>query len=212
MDWVDAEGGRPARQDEDLEKMRLWNFSSCAQQLLLEDAGSKRLARGKAHVKSRPEPEGSSVDPEETYERHRVRIFNYFRRCGVPPYASEDLTQGVFVVLLETLRRFDPDRGTLDAFLFGIARNLRRAWGRTVSRGPAASEQAAIGGSSHEDVLAVREAIQRLPEEQREAIILREFHGYSYEVIAQLQGVALGTVRSRLARGRETLVKLLRAD
>jgi RNA polymerase sigma-70 factor (ECF subfamily) len=195
-----------------LEKMRLtWNFLSSPQQLPLQDAGCEQLQRGETHVKS-PEPEGASVDPEETYERHRVKIFNYFRRCGVPPYASEDLTQGVFVVLLENLRRFDPDRGPLDAFLFGIARNLRRAWGRTVSRGPAASDQVAIAGSPHEDVMAVREAIQRLPEEQREAIILREFHGHSYEVIAQLQGVALGTVRSRLARGRETLVKLLRAD
>jgi RNA polymerase sigma-70 factor (ECF subfamily) len=154
------------------------------------------------------------LDPEDAYRRHRVQIFFYFRRCGVPVGAAEDLTQGVFVVLLENLARFDPSRGRLDAFLFGIARNLRRSWGRTVRRDPAAGDEklASLAAATpiHEHVMSVRVGIQRLPEEQREAIILREFHGFSYAVIAMLQDVPVGTVRSRLARGRDSLMALLR--
>jgi RNA polymerase sigma-70 factor (ECF subfamily) len=64
-------------------------------------------------------------------------------------------------------------------------------------------------GTAAEDTIAVRDAVLALVEEQREAIILREFHGLDYQEIAAVQEVPVGTVRSRLARAREELRKTL---
>ena len=156
----------------------------------------------------------AEVDVDSTYRRQRVPIFNYFRRCGIPQDASEDLTQGVFIVLMEHGARFDPARGSLDVFLFGIARNLRRAWERKDrhirDRSVHSEASPGVSAAAAEEVAATKQAIRSLPEGQREAIILREFHGLVYQEIARVQGVEVGTVRSRLARGRENLRQFLR--
>jgi RNA polymerase sigma-70 factor (ECF subfamily) len=62
----------------------------------------------------------------------------------------------------------------------------------------------------HERAAMVWEAIRRLPPEQREAIILRDWHGLSYKEIAQVQGVSTGVVGSRLFDAREKLRKHLK--
>jgi len=55
----------------------------------------------------------------------------------------------------------------------------------------------------------VRSALEGLPEPFREAIVLREFEGLSYKEIVEVTGVAIGTVMSRLARGRSMLARAL---
>ena len=154
------------------------------------------------------------VDLEQAYHRHRVPLFNYFRRCGLPRAAAEDLTQGVFLVLLERAERFDPSRGTLQVFLFGVARNLRRAWRRkqrTRGEQPEIFDQEpAVRSGDVETPAIVRQAVASLDEERRETLILREFHGLGYDEIAKVQDVAIGTVRSRLARARDELRRRLR--
>jgi RNA polymerase sigma-70 factor (ECF subfamily) len=153
------------------------------------------------------------VDPAEAYRRHRAGLFNYFRRCGLPRQAAEDQLQSVFVVLLENLPRYDPARGSLQSFLFGVARNLRLTWRR---RNPEASTPHAVPEHGiHRDAaesVAVRQAVSRLPDDQREALILREFHGFDYTEIGALQDIPVGTVRSRLFRAREALRRQLRGD
>ncbi len=164
------------------------------------------------HLRGHGHPRGqalSSSDLEEAYERHRGRLYNYFRRCGMPRDASEDLTQSVFVIMLERAGDFDPARGSLVSFLFGVARNLRRAWERKSRRGlrqrePTLPRPEALPPVD-EELSAVREVVGSLPDEQREALILREFHGFTYGEIAMAQEVAEGTVGSRLARARETV-------
>lgn len=141
---------------------------------------------------------------ERAYADHRRHIYNYFRRSGISPETSDDLTQTVFTTLMSTLGRFAPERGSLLSFLFGIARNHRRAHFRQSRRSPRAPRAAPVPGSS-EEVVIVREAVLALPDEQGEALILREFHGLSYDEIATLQGVPVGTVRSRLSRARDAL-------
>jgi len=159
----------------------------------------------------RIEPAEPAPDAAEAYRLHRVALFNYFRRCGLPRPAAEDQLQAVFVVLLENLERFDPARGSLQSFLFGIARNRRLAWRRRNPVTPAGDAAVAHpvdpGGA---DAAIVREAVGLLPDEQREALILREFHGFEYAEIGRLQDVPMGTVRSRLFRARETLRRQLR--
>jgi len=171
----------------------------------MSGTGAKR-----GRVVGRIEPVGSAPDPSEAYRVHSVALFSYFRRCGLPRPAAEDQLQAVFVVLLESLTRFDPARGTLQAFLFGIARNQRLAWRRKQLREEksAPSPQRIESGVTRTTI--VRQAVDRLPDEQRESLILREFHGFDYEEIARLQGVPMGTVRSRLFRARDSLRRQLR--
>ncbi|MFN7972443.1 MAG: RNA polymerase sigma factor [Acidobacteriota bacterium] len=152
----------------------------------------------------------ATVDLERAYAEHRRHVFNYFRRTGMAPETADDLTQNVFTELVQSIGRYSPERGTLQSYLFGIARNLRLVHGRRerrtswressggVAPAPAPSRQA-------EDVAMVREAVQGLPDDFREALILREFHGLSYQEIATVQDVPVGTVRSRISRAREHL-------
>ena len=157
--------------------------------------------------------QAGQVDPAEAYRLHRAALFNYFRRCGLPAQAAEDQLQSVFVVLLESLHRYDPARGSLQSFLFGVARNLRLAWRR---RNPEAFPSRGLpeDGTPPDatESVALRQAVSRLPDDQREALILREFHGFDYAEIGVMQGIPLGTVRSRLFRAREALRRQLRPD
>jgi RNA polymerase sigma-70 factor (ECF subfamily) len=166
------------------------------------------IAGGKA-----TDPAGRrSLDIEAAYRENRVRLFNYFLRCGLPRGGAEDSVQGVFLVLLQDRDRYDPERGSLDVYLFGIARNVRRAYARRHQREWHRDPLAAADRPTRKDadVVAIRESVRRLGEEYREVLILREFHGFSYDEIAAIQGVPKGTVRSRLARAREQLRDLLR--
>jgi len=145
-------------------------------------------------------------DAEAAYLRHRVSVFNYLRRCGVPRKIAEELTQATFVVLLEKPGRFDAERGSLVAFLLGMARHLRLAWlrpQRVEAAEPTEPSQPYAGAAdTGADVWA---AVLALPDGFRECVVLRDFHGFDYQEIAGLQGVPVGTVRSRLARARELL-------
>jgi RNA polymerase sigma-70 factor (ECF subfamily) len=171
------------------------------------------MAHGEDRRMIPDEEREAGFDPLQSYERYRAQLFNYFRRCGVRREASEDLTQATFLLLLEDPARFRPERGSLRVFLFGIARNLRRAWMRKnrfwgesfdESTHPAAGRAGA-----GEDIASIRAAIRSLPDEGREAILLREFHGLSYEELARIQGVPIGTIRSRIARARDELRRRL---
>ena len=71
---------------------------------------------------------------------------------------------------------------------------------------PVDPEAAAIGRAERD---LVHRSLRELPPEYREAIVLRELHGCSYREIAQIAGIALGTVMSRLARGRKLLQRAL---
>lgn len=159
--------------------------------------------------------EGALPDIDSAFRLHRVDLFNYFRRCGLSRPAAEDLTQSVFVVLLKERARFDAARGSLRVFLFGIARNLRLHSERRVRMRLVEAEAfpaVATRGATVEDLLAVREAVQALPDPQREALLLREFHGLDYAEIARIQQVPAGTVRSRLFHARESVRQRLRPD
>jgi RNA polymerase sigma-70 factor (ECF subfamily) len=73
----------------------------------------------------------------------------------------------------------------------------------------AGPEEAAI---RRDQLAAVRRAIASLPESYRETVVLRDIEDLSYKEIAQVTGVSLGTVMSRLARGRELLTQKLLAE
>jgi RNA polymerase sigma-70 factor (ECF subfamily) len=137
-----------------------------------------------------------------------------------------DLQQEVLLKAYRSLGRFRGD-AALRTWLYRIAvnaaKNRARFWSR-VKRGPAVSLDAADAGGrpaadrisdprpgpegevyGHEIQARVQRGLDRLPLSQRLVVVLRDVEGMEYREIADALGISLGTVKSRLARGRETL-------
>jgi RNA polymerase sigma-70 factor (ECF subfamily) len=127
---------------------------------------------------------------------------------------ADDLVQ---IAIERALARSDQLRrdAPLAGWMFGILRNawldeirVRKRRHRVFA--PAElGEQVADPRGGHAEVLTVQQAMQRLPEEQREVISLVLIEGLSYREAAQVIDVPIGTVTSRLARGREALQAML---
>jgi len=151
------------------------------------------------------------------YRRNHPGIFRFALHMSGNRAVAEDVTQEVFMALIHNGKSFDPRRGTLGGFLFGIARNqLRKRWGqdqRLVPL-PEAYEDSQVDResdpNSFETVARVRQAVQSLPEGYREAVVLCDLEGMSYEEAATALECPVGTVRSRLHRARALLVERLR--
>jgi RNA polymerase sigma-70 factor (ECF subfamily) len=138
---------------------------------------------------------------------------------------AEDVTQEAFMTLLDARCGFQPDRGTLKAYLFGVVRNLvRRRVDRespyvelTEPSQDAAALHGTNGNYGHqfgaeraEAIAEVRQAVLRLPADYREAVVLCDLQELSYEEAAAALGAPIGTIRSRLHRGRALLAQKLR--
>jgi RNA polymerase sigma-70 factor (ECF subfamily) len=158
------------------------------------------------------------------YRRHQGPLYRFaLLRCGSSDTAA-DIVQEVFMGLLAGRFAFDPLRGQLPHFLFGVARNLilrhEEARGRHVALpedddADAEPELACDAAEplrrilSHEAAEDVRRALGLLPPHYRDCVILFEMHELSYLEIAHICQVDIGTVRSRLSRGRAALAKRL---
>lgn len=141
-------------------------------------------------------------------------LFAYFRQRHVRRSDAEDLTQSVFMVLLDQGRRFDARRGSLRAFAFGIA---RRVWlkhaarrGKDAAALPADvvdertdSPDAALERMERKAIVA--EAIASLPDMAREVLTMRMHHDLSIAEIAEALDIPPNTVKSHLFRGRNQL-------
>lgn len=141
-----------------------------------------------------------------------------------------DLTQEVFLRVFRTINRFR-GQSALRTWIYRIAVNQarnRQRWWRRRHRGEQVSldEHVQLYGdlplrtdmtapdrvfANHELAARLQEALERLPFDQRTAIVLREIEGLSYEEIAFSLHLAVGTVKSRLTRARQTLRAELRA-
>jgi len=151
------------------------------------------------------------------YRRNCPAIYRFaLHMCGNSATA-EDVTQEVFMALIRNARNFDPTRGTLGGFLFGIARNhLRKRWEKDQRLVPLPEtfEESQIDhvtdAASFETVARVRHAVGSLPEDYRETVVLCDLEGMSYEEAAAALKCPVGTVRSRLHRARALLVEKLR--
>lgn len=162
------------------------------------------------------------------YRRHQGPLYRYaLLRCGSGD-AAADIVQEAFMGLLTGRLGYDPLRGQLQHFLFGVARNLALKLDEARQRHPqlleppddddelaldTASESAGplarlLGNEAAEEV---RRALSLLPPHYRDPVILYELHDLSYQQIATICQVDIGTVRSRLARGRAALAKRLQA-
>src|ERR1041384_2939559 len=154
------------------------------------------------------------------YRRRQGAVYRFaWQMCGSESVA-EDVTQEVFMVLVREGGRFDPARGTLAAYLYGIARRQvkERAFVELTSDEENATDEHLVAPhdplgelTRRETVEAVRQAVLALPAHYREVVVLCELHELSYAEAAEVLACALGTVRSRLARARMMLGERLRS-
>jgi RNA polymerase sigma-70 factor (ECF subfamily) len=156
------------------------------------------------------------------YRRCHAGIYRFLlQMCGSPALA-EDVTQEVFLVLIRGTESFDPDRGSLNAFLYGVARNqilhrLRRERFYVPLEVDGPAEQQSDSKpleelTRTEMVDTVRKAVLSLPERYREVVVLCDLEELSYVESAEILGCAVGTVRSRLHRARSLLLEKLQPE
>ncbi|HEX3185677.1 MAG TPA: RNA polymerase sigma factor [Pyrinomonadaceae bacterium] len=159
------------------------------------------------------------------YRRRQGNVYRFALQMSGSKPIAEDVTQEVFLFLMREGHVFDPERGTLSAFLLGVARNhvLRRMRVDQVLTpiGDDDDEDAGLPVSTMdvrplddlaraETVELVRKAVLSLPPKYREVVVLCELQDLSYEEAAEILGCAIGTVRSRLHRARALLLAKLR--
>jgi RNA polymerase sigma-70 factor (ECF subfamily) len=156
------------------------------------------------------------------YRRRQGSIYRFAVQMSGSHAFAEDVTQEVFMVLIRGRAEYDPSRGSVNAFMLGIARNLvlRRLHSQkalvSLDDDLAAIPQVAVNDgpleelSRGEAIESVRKAIFTLPEHYREVVILCELQEMSYAEAAVILGCAVGTVRSRLHRARALLIEKLR--
>jgi RNA polymerase sigma-70 factor (ECF subfamily) len=159
------------------------------------------------------------------YRRHKDAVYRFaLLYCGAPGTAA-DITQDTFVHLMTRAAQFDPARGSVGSWLCGVARNVaRRHLGevREDYRDPAELHDDADTDATlieldtplervlrNEATEQVRAAIARLKPHYRDVLILCELTGLSYAETAQVCGLEIGTVRSRLNRARTALAQCL---
>jgi RNA polymerase sigma-70 factor (ECF subfamily) len=155
------------------------------------------------------------------YRQYSLKIFRFALHMSGSTATAEEVTQETFVMLMDHPKRFDPARGEIGPFLFGVARNLVH---RHLERGrkfegmeDTAEERFSSGEdilrdlTQRENVQALRDAILVLPAKYREAVVLCDLHEMSYEEAAVVMECPVGTVRSRLNRARSMLLARLQA-
>jgi RNA polymerase sigma-70 factor (ECF subfamily) len=149
---------------------------------------------------------------QAAFDEHKDAVYRFAWRMSASASTAEDITQEVFLALLRE-DRFDPARGSLRAFLIGIARNLTLKRWRAERRWDELDEEqfvaAPVDIARAEIGEIVGRAVRSLPPLQREAVILAEYEELPLADIARIVNAEIGTVKSRLHRGRENLRKML---
>ncbi len=148
----------------------------------------------------------------ELYRTHHTAVFRFAFYLTADRDAAGEITQETFIWLIHHPGRFDASRGELGAFLAGVCRKMARRRERSVRRWlsfdnapPAEARESASGTERGIDANALRKAIALLPMRYREAVVLCDLEDKSYEEAAADLDCAVGTIRSRLHRGRELL-------
>ncbi len=159
------------------------------------------------------------------YRRRHASVYRFALQMSGSKPIAEDVTQEVFLFLMREGQVFDPARGSLSAFLLGVARNhvLRRMRVDQVLLPigedgdeedaflPADTDLRPLDDLARaETVELVRKAVLSLPPKYREVVVLCELQDVSYGEAAEVLGCAIGTVRSRLHRARALLLAKLR--
>jgi RNA polymerase sigma-70 factor (ECF subfamily) len=159
------------------------------------------------------------------YRRHQGGLYRFALRMTGSAWGAEEIVQDVFMTLIRAPKKYDPERGSVGGLLFGIARNRVMKHLERIPREVSLEERnedgtgtgivlkdnftPAVWTEKRERVRQVRAAVLDLPAEFREAVVMCELEEMSYEEAAQMTGCPIGTIRSRLHRGRALLLAKL---
>ena len=167
---------------------------------------------------------GDDAAWETIVSNYGRRIYNLCYRFTNRREESEDLTQEIFIRVYQNLKSFRPEAGSLQNWILKVGRNLIIDHYRQARRYQPAggSEEIETMNLSDDKVPSpqkaveqleasrfLRDGLQILSPELKEAIILRDLEGMAYQEISDLLGVPEGTVKSRINRGRIELARLL---
>ena len=154
----------------------------------------------------------------ELYDRHVSRVFALATRMLGDRASAEEVTQDAFLKLWTRARAFSTTRGALLTWLLTIARNNALDRIRLEARRPALAEaslsdledgrpdlQAPGSGSEEARWRSLRFALAELPDGQRQVIELAYYQGLTHSQMAEMLGLPLGTVKTRLRLGMERL-------
>jgi RNA polymerase sigma-70 factor (ECF subfamily) len=157
------------------------------------------------------------------FRRRRNVVYRFALHITGAPASADDVTQEVFLAVMRDAARYEPGRSGVTAWLCGIARNHAR---RRLERervtvpfdqddtglDPAVEQASPLDDLTRAESLeALRKAILTLPLPYREAVVLCDLEELTYAGAAEALGCAVGTVRSRLHRGRALLASKLNA-
>jgi RNA polymerase sigma-70 factor (ECF subfamily) len=159
------------------------------------------------------------------YRRHADVLYRFAFRMTGSAWGAEEIVQDVFMTLAREPGKYDAERGTLPAFLFGITRNKIMKHNERLPREISLVEHQedgsgggltlrdsftpAMWAEQRERLEKVRAAVMELPVEFRETVVLCELEEMSYEQAARMLDCPIGTIRSRLHRGRALLLAKL---
>jgi len=155
------------------------------------------------------------------YRRHRSNVYRFALHVGGLPALAEDVMQDVFVAVIRDAARYRPGRSGVLPWLLGIARNhVRRsqsqrpalplpADGTLASPALIVEADPLVDLARRQRMTALRRALLELPVKYREVVVLCDLQELSYADAAGALRCAVGTVRSRLHRGRTLLATRL---
>jgi len=158
--------------------------------------------------------EGDREAFAELYDRREPSIFRYALHMTGSVHAAEEIAQEVFVQLMSAGSRYDESKGPLEAWMYGVARNLVRVFRRRGTVEEAVDrpvEDDIVGGMiADESLAALRTAIQELPGNYREVVVMCDLEERNYDEAARMMRCPVGTIRSRLHRARAILAGKLK--
>ncbi len=177
-------------------------------------------------------PSEVSVSFEDLFERYNSLVFHLVHRILGDPEEALDVSQEVFLTVYRKMNRFRGE-SSLKTWIYRIAVNRAcnkcRWWNRLRRRGTVSLDEH-LGSESprsyadtlesidktpeaalmkEEERLEIERSLLKLPMQQRVAVVMRDIEGLAYEEIAESLQVSLGTVKSRIARGRDELKRRL---
>jgi RNA polymerase sigma-70 factor (ECF subfamily) len=158
----------------------------------------------------------------ELYDQHGRFVYGLAHRVIGDRQAAEDVTQDVFVSMWEQADRFDPERGSLRAFLGTLAHRrsvdlIRREEARRrredrTSLDAVTTFEMQDGLEIEYTTSRIRDAMAALPDPQRLALELAYFKGHTYRQVALVLGIPEGTAKSRLRLGLQRLAEILQPE
>jgi RNA polymerase sigma factor (sigma-70 family) len=183
----------------------------------VSEGGGESLSDGALIRESLRQPEVFRA----IFERHAPSVLRYLSK-RVPMSTVEDLVSEIFVIAFQNRHRYDHSNADARPWLFGIATNVMRHHRRSerrlirrLSRMSGEPEQEDVSDAVISDVMGsiertqVREALAKLDDRYRDVLMLIAGPGLTYEEISTALGIPVGTVRSRVFRGRRLLRELL---